>query len=130
MFETKELRILHTGDFRKPASEFALIPNLHYSPLMIPDPNNKFKKIAVPQTREQLLKPIDQLYIDTTFCTKECGDMFPDRREVIQKAIEHLQDWLVNYQSTGNWVFIKFAGISLQIDLVFGILNFVIVHFL
>jgi hypothetical protein len=91
LFETtSNLRILHTGDFRLTLDDLKSLTALHFDEGTI---------------RKQKL--LDHLYVDTTFCTKNAS-RFPCRKEVIQRAIHHVREWMKG--SPSNWIFIKFAG--------------------
>lgn len=79
------------------------LPALHLPPLNAAKP-----------TELGPLKPIDHLYIDTTFCTTDYAKMFPCRREVIKTAVDEITKYFKeSKQSNENWIFIKFAGILL-----------------
>ncbi|GBN77869.1 Protein artemis, partial [Araneus ventricosus] len=66
-------RILYTGDFRLPVGDAARLVNLH--------------------DEEGRLKPLDALYVDTTFC-KEHYLYFPTREQGLEAVISLVGPWL------------------------------------
>ncbi|CAL8138248.1 unnamed protein product [Orchesella dallaii] len=73
LFETSKTRVLHTGDFRLTLDDLKGMSYLH-------DENGKSK-------------PLDHLYVDTTFCSQSAS-LFPNRKEVLSEAIEELRNWI------------------------------------
>ncbi|XP_055946804.1 protein artemis-like [Argiope bruennichi] len=66
-------RILYTGDFRLPVGDAARLVNLHDG--------------------EGRLKPLDALYVDTTFCKKQYM-YFPTREQGLESVISLVEPWL------------------------------------
>ncbi|ODM97014.1 Protein artemis [Orchesella cincta] len=73
LFETSKFRILHTGDFRLTLDDLKTMSQLH--------------------AEKDKPKPLDHLYVDTTFCSHS-ANLFPNRKEVLYEAIEHLRNWI------------------------------------
>ena len=73
LFERDDLRILYTGDFRLENRKLPTLTGLHNS------------------SGEPL--KIDQMYLDTTFCSKEY-EKFPPRTEAIEAIWELVRGWI------------------------------------
>ncbi|KAG8179384.1 hypothetical protein JTE90_003640 [Oedothorax gibbosus] len=73
LLEGENGRVLYTGDFRIPIGGSARMPDLH-------DKNGR-------------LKPIDSLYIDTTFCTEDYL-YIPTREECLKEILKIVENWL------------------------------------
>ncbi|GIY03431.1 protein artemis [Caerostris darwini] len=66
-------RVLYTGDFRLPIGDSARLINLH--------------------DEEGRLKPLEALYVDTTFCKEEFMH-FPTREQGLESLISLIEPWL------------------------------------